>query len=79
MSGKKGPSHVHFFFGLPPHDAAASRFELNADYPFAGDTWHQRTVIELTSPDTMTAASYLRFGSVPEWKAVEIKYMRRSK
>jgi hypothetical protein len=27
----------------------------------------------------MTATSYLSFGAVPEWKAVEIKYTRRAK
>ncbi|HZR23531.1 MAG TPA: DUF1579 family protein [Vicinamibacterales bacterium] len=60
-------------------DAAKNQFELKADYPLAGDTWHQRTVIQQTSPDAMTAASYLSFGSVPEWKAVEIKYTRRAR
>jgi Protein of unknown function (DUF1579) len=61
------------------YDAAKNQFELKADYPLAGDTWHQRTVIQQTSPDAMTAASYLSFGSVPEWMAVEIKYVRRAK
>jgi hypothetical protein len=60
-------------------DEKAKRFELRADYAMSGDTWHQRTVIEQTSADTMTAASYLSFGAVPEWKGVEIKYARRSK
>lgn len=60
-------------------DAAKNQFELKADYPLAGDTWHQRTVIQQTSPDAMTAASYLSFGSVPEWRAVEIRYVRRPK
>jgi len=45
----------------------------------AGDTWHQRTVIQPTTADTMTAASYLSFGTVAEWKSVEIKYTRRTK
>jgi len=27
----------------------------------------------------MIATSYLSFGKVPEWKAVEIKYTRRAK
>jgi len=58
-------------------DEKTNRFELKADYPLAGDTWHQRTVIEQTSPDAMTAVSYLSFGSVPEWKGVEITYTRR--
>ena len=48
-----------------------------ADYPFGADTWHQRTVIQTTSDTTMTATSYLSFGSVPEWKGVEIRYTRR--
>jgi hypothetical protein len=61
------------------YDEAARQFELKADYPLAGDTWHQRTVIQAASPDAMTAASYLSFGTVPEWKAVEIKYTRKAK
>src|SRR5262245_12344194 len=28
------------------YDEKANQFELKADYPFAGDTWHQRTVIQ---------------------------------
>lgn len=60
-------------------DEATQQFELKADYPFAGDTWHQRTVIRQTSPDAMIATSYLRFGAVPEWKGVEIVYARRTK
>jgi hypothetical protein len=61
------------------YDNNTKQFELKADYPLAGDTWHQRTVIRQTSPDTMTAISYLSFGSVPEWKGVEIAYTRRAK
>jgi hypothetical protein len=61
------------------YDDKTKQFELNADYPLAGDTWHQRTVIQVASADTMMAASYLRFGQVPEWKGVEIKYARRTK
>ena len=61
------------------YDEATRQFELKADYRLASDTWHQRTVIHLTSADTMTATSYLSFGQVPEWKAVEIKYTRRAK
>jgi hypothetical protein len=61
------------------YDETARQFELQADYPLAGDTWHQRTVIKPESADAMTAASYLSFGNVPEWKAVEIKYTRRAK
>jgi Protein of unknown function (DUF1579) len=60
-------------------DEKTNQFELKAEYPLAGDTWHQRTVIQPTSADTMTATSYLSFGAVPEWKAVEIKYTRRAK
>lgn len=59
------------------YDERTKQFELKADYPLAGDTWHQRTVIQQSSPDAMTATSYLSFGSVPEWKAVEIKYSRK--
>ena len=59
------------------YDEQAKQFELKADYPLAGDTWHQRTVIQVVSDQSMIAASYLSFGSVPEWKAVEIKYTRK--
>ena len=59
------------------YDEQTKQLELKADYPLAGDTWHQRTVIQQPSPDAMTATSYLSFGSVAEWKAVEIKYSRR--
>lgn len=58
-------------------DATTGRFELKADYTLAGDTWHQRTVIQQATPDSMVASSYLSFGSVPEWKGVEIKYTRK--
>jgi hypothetical protein len=61
------------------YDEAAKQFELKADYPLAGETWHQRTVIQPTSADTMTAISYLSFGTVPEWKGAEIKYTRRGR
>jgi Protein of unknown function (DUF1579) len=61
------------------YDEKTNQFELKAEYPMAGDTWHQRTVIQTASADAMTATSYLSFGQVPEWKAVEIKYTRRSK
>ena len=61
------------------YDAKTNQFELKADYPFAGDTWHQRTVIQQSSPDAMIAMSYLSFGTVPEWKVAEIKYTRRAK
>jgi hypothetical protein len=60
-------------------DEQAGQFELKADYPLAGDTWHQRTIIHPVSADAMTADSFLSFGQVPEWKAVEIKYTRRAK
>ena len=59
-------------------DDQARHFELKASYVLAGDTWTQRTVIEPTSANTMVATSYLSFGKVPEWKAVEIKYTRRT-
>jgi hypothetical protein len=59
------------------YDDATKQFELQADYAVGGDTWHQRTVIQMTSQDAMIATSYLRFGSVPEWKGVEIKYTRK--
>jgi len=61
------------------YDEKTRQFELKAEYPFAGDTWRQRTVIETTSADTMMARSYLSFGTVPEWMGVEIKYKRRTK
>lgn len=60
------------------YDEKTRQFELKADYPLAGETWHQRTVIQPESNDTMVATSYLRFGQVPEWKGVEIKYTRRA-
>lgn len=59
------------------YDEKTKQFELKADFPLAGETWHQRTVIQQTSPDTMAVVSYLSFGSVPEWKGVEMKYTRR--
>jgi uncharacterized protein DUF1579 len=61
------------------YDEAAKQFELMADYAMGADTRHQRTVIQPTSADAMVATSYLSFGTVPEWKAVEIKYTRRAK
>jgi uncharacterized protein DUF1579 len=61
------------------YDDKTNQLELKADYPLAGDTWHQRTVIQQASADAMTATSYLSFGSVPEWKGVEIKYTRRAR
>jgi hypothetical protein len=60
------------------YDETKKQFELKADYLLAGETWHQRTVIQPASPDAMIATSYLSFGAVPEWKAVEIKYARRA-
>ena len=60
------------------YDEKTRQFELKADYLLGGDTWHQRTVIQQSSPDAMTATSYLSFGTVPEWKGAEIKYTRRS-
>jgi Protein of unknown function (DUF1579) len=61
------------------YDEKTGQFELKADYPLAGETWHQRTVIHLMSADTMIATGYLSFGKVPEWKGVEIKYTRKAK
>ena len=60
------------------YDEKTKQFELKADYPFGGDTWHQRTVIQPMSSDEMLVDSYLSFGKVPEWKGVEIKYTRRA-
>ena len=59
------------------YDDAAKQFELKADYTLAGDAWQHRTVIQPVSATTMVATSYVSFGKVPEWKAVEIKYTRR--
>jgi hypothetical protein len=60
------------------YDEKSRQFELKADYPLGGETWHQRTVIQPVSNDAMVAASYLSFGQVPEWKGLEIKYTRRA-
>jgi hypothetical protein len=57
-------------------DEKTKQFEFKAEYSLLGDTWRQRTVIQQTSADMMTATSYLGFGTVPDWKAVEIKYTR---
>lgn len=59
------------------YNESTKQFELKAEYPLAGDMWHQRTVIQSTAADTMTATSYLGFSTVPEWKGVEIRYTRR--
>ena len=59
-------------------DDQAGRFELKGTYKLAGETWSQRTVIQ-PSADTMVVTSYLSFGKVPEWKAVEMKYKRTGK
>jgi Protein of unknown function (DUF1579) len=64
--------------GTGSYDEKTRQFELKADYPLAGETWHQRTVIQPVSNDTMIATSYLSFGQVPEWKGTEIKYTRRA-
>ena len=61
------------------YDEKTGQLELKADYPLAGDTWHQRTVIQQMSADAMIAISYLSFGKVAEWKAVESTYTRRAK
>jgi uncharacterized protein DUF1579 len=60
-------------------DEKTNQFELKADYPLGGETWHQRTVIQPTAADAMVATGYLSVGSVPEWKGVEIKYTRRAR
>ena len=60
-------------------DEQARHFELKATYQLAGDTWTQRTVIQPISADTMVVASYLSFGKVPEWKAVEIRYKKKNR
>jgi hypothetical protein len=39
------------------YDETTKQFELKADYPLAGETWHQRTVIQPTSADAMMATS----------------------
>ena len=54
-------------------------FELKGSYKLAGDTWAQRTVIQPVAADSMVVASYLSFAKIPEWKAVEIRYKRRTK
>jgi hypothetical protein len=59
------------------YDEKTKQFELKAEYPMAGDTWRQRTVIQPLSADTMLVDSYLSFGKVPEWKGLQIKYTRR--
>ena len=61
------------------YDESSGELRLKAEYPLAGDTWHQRTVIKVLSPDAMRAASYLSFGAVPEWKAVDITYSRAAR
>lgn len=58
------------------YDEQSKQFETRGEYAFAGDTWHQRTVVQPLTGDTMLATSYLSFGKVPEWKAVEIRYTR---
>ncbi|HKW46364.1 MAG TPA: DUF1579 family protein [Gemmatimonadaceae bacterium] len=57
----------------------SGQFELKGSYKLGADTWAQRTVIQPSSADTMVASSYLSFGTVPEWKAVEIRYKKRAK
>jgi|SRR5579871_5864389 len=59
------------------YDDAKKQFELKADYTLAGQLWHQRTVIQATSASAMVATTYLSFGTVPEWRSVEIKYTKR--
>lgn len=59
-------------------DEQAAHFELKGSYKLGADTWTQRTVIQPSSADTMVVSSYLSFGKVPEWKAVEIRYKKRA-
>lgn len=59
-------------------DEQTHRFELKGSYKLAGDTWTQRTVIQPAARDSMVVASYLSFGKIPEWKALEIRYKRRA-
>lgn len=59
------------------YEETARQLELTGDYRLAGETWHQRTVVKMMAADAMIATSYLAFGNVPEWKAVEIRYARR--
>jgi hypothetical protein len=61
------------------YDEAARQFELKGEYVSGGQNWRQRTVIQPTGDESMVATSYLSFGAVAEWKAVEIKYTRRAK
>jgi hypothetical protein len=61
------------------YDDTTKQFELKADYAVGQDTWHQRTIIQMTSQDAMIATSYLSFAAVPEWKGVEIKYTRKAR
>jgi|SRR5271165_3618610 len=61
------------------YDEKTKQFELKAEYPMAGDSWRQRTIIQPMLPDAMLVASYLSFGKAPEWKGVEIKYTRKGK
>ena len=61
------------------YDEKTNHFELKADYRVAGDPWHQRTIIQPLSPEAMIATSYVSFGKISDWKAVEIKYSRRTK
>ena len=61
------------------YDDTTKQFELKADYAVGHDTWHQRTIIQMTSQDAMIATSYLSFAAVPEWKGVEIKYTRKAR
>jgi hypothetical protein len=60
-------------------DEQARHFELKGSYKLAGDTWSQRTVIQPVTGDSMVVVSYLSFAKVPEWKAVEIRYKRKTK
>ncbi len=58
-------------------DEKSGSLILRAEYPFAGDTWTQRTVIRQPGKDALEVDVYLGFGKVPEWKGVELRYQRR--
>ena len=58
---------------------ASGTLELKAEYPFAGDTWRQRTVVRTTADGLPEVDSFLSFGTTPEWKGVEIRYRKRAK
>ena len=58
------------------YDEKLAAFVLTAAYPFAGDTWTQRTIIK-HAKDTMDVDVFMSFGKTPEWKGCTITYRRR--